>query len=191
MKSLYIVIARLRSFRSNPSEARLAQGMDCFFAMLIAMTLLACNMLKKVTTAVVTDKRSSSVEDERTLLANRLVQTNQHFLEWKLDSTSSNAVVMIWPKGKFTFSALQGFEGEAEKILLKSKVQTSGFGIRVKDSLVKQQDYLELEQKHKGKDQTQFKTNIKKETPAFWPILAVVLILTAGVIVYKYSTKLF
>ena len=59
--------------------------------------------------------------------------------------------MMLWPKGKFTFSIANGFEGEAEKILIKGK-QT-------------QQKLLKIKQEKK-QDSTAFKVNYtnKKES---------------------------
>ena len=194
LRSSDFVIARLRSFRNN-ARYWLRLGMDCFnllrtsqltMTITAMMLCLSCNLLKKVSTETVSDQNSSSVKDETKLSANHSAQTNQHFLEWRLDSTNANDMVMIWPKRKFTFSALHGFEGEAEKILLTSSVRRSGTTLSLKDSLVNENKQLHLEQQHKGKSQSQAKTSVKKETPAFWPIIAVVLIAVAGVFIYKF-----
>ena len=55
---------------------------------------------------------------------------------------------MLWPKGKFTFSLSNGFEGEAEKILIKGK-QT-------------QQKLLNMKQE-KTQDSAAFKVNYSNQ----------------------------
>jgi len=164
---------------------------DAAIFILVSMLLQGCGVFKKVTTDEVTDKQSSSILEQSKLNTSRMSQSSQNFFEWQLDSTNTSDVIMIWPKGRFTFSASHGFEGEAEKIFFKSDVQKSQLGIRVTDSLATEEEHLKLEQKLKIKDEAEVKTTTKKESPAFWPVIAAVLIGVTGMMICKFLIKVF
>ena len=65
-----------------------------------------------------------------------------------IDSSYADFTLMLWPKGKFKFTLANGFEGEAERIIVRGK-QT-------------QQKLLHVKQETK-RDSTVLKANYNKE----------------------------
>ena len=83
---------------------------------LAVVTLGACKLLKKDRLSL--KKLSQAEELKFVAQKTTLSQQNQLVL---IDSSHHDFTMMLWPKGKFTFSLTNGFEGEAEKILIKGK----------------------------------------------------------------------
>ena len=96
-------------------------------------------MLKKE--KLTTKKQSEKEELQINSQHHTLNQKSQLVL---IDSSQNDFTMMLWPKGRFTFSLTNGFEGEAEKILLNGK-QTK-------------QKIMNLKQETK-QDSTAFKAN--------------------------------
>lgn len=65
--------------------------------------LMACSLFKTTTKSSKTTYSDSTV------------------FRFYTDSSSYEEEVLIWPKGKFSYSPATGFFGEAEKLLLKEK----------------------------------------------------------------------
>ena len=83
---------------------------------LAVVTLTSCKLLKK---DKLTLKKLSQTEELRVVAQKTtLSQQNQLII---IDSSHNDYTMMLWPKGKFTFSLANGFEGEAEKILIRGK----------------------------------------------------------------------
>ena len=170
------------------NSARLVMTNGGYITLLLVM-LSSCNLFKKVHSETVRDQRNSKVLDEVQLTASRSMQTNQHFLEWRIDSMNKNDVAMIWPKGKFTFSALAGFEGEAERILIASSLSQSENALKTQDSLVSEENQIKTGWLHKSSDWSQSTIKTKTQSPAFWLTIAVFFILMTGLIIYKLLNK--
>ena len=107
---------------------------------LTAVSLTACKLLKKDKLSV--KKLSQTEELQVVAQKTSLTQQNQLVL---MDSSHNDFTMMLWPKGKFTFSLTNGFKGEAEKILIKGK-QTQQRILKVKaekreDSIVLKANY--------------------------------------------------
>lgn len=159
--------------------------MSCSLLLVFMLGQQACKLLKNVNTETEKQAQSSRSTSRVQLKQRNALSTDQHFLEWKLDSSSTSAVVQIWPKGKFKFSQEDGFEGEAERLILTSHSEKSERGLKAKDSLTRVENNLDLETlQHEVKKQEQTKT-AKTETPAFWLITGVAAMVIAGVFIYK------
>ena len=107
---------------------------------LAAATPTACKVLQKDRLSV--KKLSQTEELQFVAQKNTLSQQNQLIL---IDSNHNDFTIILWPKGKFKFSLPNGFEGEAEKILIKGK-QTQQKILKVKaekkqDSIVLKANY--------------------------------------------------
>lgn len=151
--------------------------------------LSGCNLLKKTASETLTGEHVIKSADELNLTAKHSLKSSKHFLEWRTDSLNKKDVVLIWPKGKFTFSTLNGFEGEAESIVMSSALNHSGSDLKMKDSLLSEKTHLKAGQLHKNENKSQSKSITKTQTPAFWPMIAVVFILMTGLIIYKLLKK--
>lgn len=82
----------------------------------ILLTFTSCGLLKKNKVALkkLTQQEYVQVEQEQTIFS----QQSQLML---IDSSRDDFTTMIWPKGKFKFSVAEGFEGEAEGLLIKAR----------------------------------------------------------------------
>ena len=170
------------------NSARLVMTNGGYITLLLVM-LSSCNLFKKVQSETITDQHNSKELDEVELKANYSRQANQHFLEWHIDSMNKNDVVMIWPKGKFTFSTLDGFNGEAERMVIASSLSQSENALKTQDSLVSEEHQIKTGWLHKSSDRSQSTTKTKTQSPAFWPTIVVFFILMTGLIIYKFLNK--
>ena len=83
---------------------------------LAVVTLTSCELLRKDKLSV---KKLSQTEELQGV-AQKTTRSEQNQLVL-IDSSHHDFTMMLWPKGKFTFSLANGFEGEAEKILIRGK----------------------------------------------------------------------
>ncbi len=148
--------------------------------------LQSCSLLKNTKTETEKNQQSAKSSDQRKLDASRKATTDQRVFEWKLDRSGNQSILQIWPKGQFSFSADKGFEGEAEKIQLISKSQKSGSVLKLKDSLANTTEQINKESALKAINQQQNTKTVKTETPAFWLIIGLVLMVLAGVLFYNH-----
>ena len=110
---------------------------------IVLLALAGCQLLKKdkLTLKTHSQKEELKLVEQR----NTLSQKNQLVL---IDSNHNDFAMMLWPKGKFKFSLTNGFEGEAEKVLIKDKHT--------------RKKVLNLKQE-KRRDSTQLKANYTNE----------------------------
>ncbi|MES2653375.1 MAG: hypothetical protein V4663_16665 [Bacteroidota bacterium] len=83
---------------------------------LVALSLLGCHILQK--DKLTLKKLSQKEELQFAVQRNTLSLQSQLVL---IDSSYNDFTVLLYPKGKFAFSIANGFEGEADKILIKGK----------------------------------------------------------------------
>ena len=83
---------------------------------LAVVTVTSCELLRKDKLSV----KNLSEKQELQGVAQKTMRSEQNQLVL-IDSSHHDFTMMLWPKGKFTFSLTNGFEGEAEKILIKGK----------------------------------------------------------------------
>ena len=83
---------------------------------LAALTLTSCQLLQK---EKLTSKHKSQKEALQFVGQRNVLNTQSQLV--LIDSSHNDFTMMLWPKGKFTFSVANGFEGEAERILIKGK----------------------------------------------------------------------
>jgi len=100
-----------------------------------------------------------------------------------------NDAIMIWPKGKFSFSIKNGFEGEAEKIILKSSLIGSNVHLTVKDSLVHAKEQRNAGLLYKSIEQMKAKASVNSKRPSFLILLIVAIIIAIAFLLYRYLSK--
>jgi hypothetical protein len=83
---------------------------------LTVVTLAACQLLKK---DKLTLKRLSQQEELQVTEQRNIVSEQSQLL--LIDSSRHDYTMMLWPKGNFKFTVNNGFEGEAEKVILIGK----------------------------------------------------------------------
>jgi len=90
---------------------------------------MGCGLWKTTETSV--DKRATSVTDQTNIKVREERVTEERFndMKFKADSSEDFYSVFVWPKGKFSYSSEQGFEGEAEHLLI------TGYGKNVQKTL--------------------------------------------------------
>ncbi len=154
------------------------------FAMVLSL-LQSCSLLRSAKAETEKNQQSTASSNQRKLDATRILNTNQRVFEWKLDSTNTQSILQIWPKGQFTFSPVTGFKGEAEKIQLVSGTQRSAAALNLKDSLANTTEQLNTETAYKATNQQQHTNTVKTETPSFWLITGLAVLAFAGTIIYK------
>jgi beta-lactamase superfamily II metal-dependent hydrolase len=86
------------------------------YTVLAVATLTSCQLLKKEKLTLKTkwQKEELKIAAQKTTFS----QKNELVL---IDSSQNDFTMMLWPKGKFTFSLTNGFEGEAERVIIKGK----------------------------------------------------------------------
>ena len=82
----------------------------------VVVTLTACQLLRKDKLSV----KKLSEKQELQGVAQKTTHSEQNQLVL-IDSSHHDFTMVLWPKGKFTFSLINGFEGEAEKIFIRGK----------------------------------------------------------------------
>ncbi len=80
------------------------------------LTLTSCQLLKK---DKLTLKKLNQKEEFRVTEQRNIVDQQSRFV--LIDSANQDYTTMLWPKGRFKFTVTNGFEGEAEKILIMGK----------------------------------------------------------------------
>lgn len=144
----------------------------------IIAVLYSCQLLKREKLS--TKDQSEKLAFQTDLQLHTLSQQNQLLV---IDSSRSDFTVWLWPKGSFTFSPAKGFEGEAEKIVVKGKqAHQKIFSIRnelKKDSTAIKANYNRLKQQS---------TTIEKTKLTFahsWAWYLLIPIVFLGYLAYK------
>jgi hypothetical protein len=83
---------------------------------LAVVILASCHLFEKQKLSI----KKQLEKEQLQLDAQRTTVTEQSQLIL-IDSSQNDYTLMLWPKGKFTFSPINGFEGEAEKVIIKGK----------------------------------------------------------------------
>ena len=90
--------------------------MKLIFTIILILSLASCQLLKKdkLTLKRLNQMEELQVSEQR----NTLSQQSQLVI---IDSNHQDYTMTLWPKGQFKFTVANGFEGEAEKVLIKGK----------------------------------------------------------------------
>lgn len=90
--------------------------MKTYIILLLTLALQSCSILKKNKQSF----KKLTYKEQLQLLEQRNIKSQQSQMVL-IDSNHNDFTMLLWPKGKFTFSVANGFEGEAEKILIREK----------------------------------------------------------------------
>ena len=82
---------------------------------------MGCSLLKTTETSV--NKASASASDQKNVKLNeeQIAQESFNSVKFTADSSEDFYRIFVWPKGKFSYSAEHGFEGEAEHLLITGR----------------------------------------------------------------------
>jgi hypothetical protein len=110
-----------------------------FFGLLIIAS--ACNLLKNSGSSNVSSTELNAMQNTVSASEQKDCLSKSGQLEFTVADDSSTYTVQIWPKGVLTYSAENGFSGEAERMIMNEK--------RSKSSKIMRQQ--QLEEHDKGK----------------------------------------
>jgi len=144
---------------------------------LLTLSISSCALLNKQKLGVKTKSEKERVQIESLQTSER--QKKQLFV---MDSSHNDFTILIWPKGTFKFSAAQGFEGEAEKLVMRGKhtqQQTLSITNEIKkDSAALSANYIRT----KNSSQTLKKDKVSMGYSWSW----IIGILILGIAVWAY-----
>ncbi len=145
---------------------------------LMVLTLMSCHILKKdkQTLRKLQQQEHVHIDARRQLLhtQNQLLIT---------DSSHNDYTMVLWPKGNFKLSIANGFEGEAEKILLKGNVTKQKF-IALKNEVKRDSSLLKANYSNETERITERQKN-KLSTGYQWGWVLVLLMLLIVVWLYR------
>ncbi|MCX2483747.1 hypothetical protein [Pedobacter sp. MR2016-24] len=94
-----------------------------WIVMSIAIGIYGCSLLKRNSS----QSSSAAYRDEEQTELHELTEKDSTSalltMHYERDSLQEAYTVQLWPKGRFSFSAADGFEGEAERILITGSRQ--------------------------------------------------------------------
>ena len=162
---------------------------NCMMALFI--TLHGCGVINKTDKKTEQSKSSSNHSEQTTTTLEDESAGKSLQMFFEKDDVQSAYAVQLWPKGAFKFSAENGFEGEAEQIIISGLIK-------------EQRNHTELaqnEQQYKGKQETiaekrtQEKDTSKQESRETksdfgWVIFGILLFIIFCVVFYcKFFIK--
>ena len=145
---------------------------------LVLMALTSCHILSKQKQTL----QKISHKEQMQLAEQRITKSQQSQL-LLVDSSHNDFTMLLWPKGKFTFSVANGFEGEAEKILIKGK-QVSKKVLNLNEETKKDSILLEANYSNQSKSIAMVQKN-KFRVGYSWTWLLIVPILWMSYRLYK------
>lgn len=151
--------------------------------MACSMLLSACGSLKSKKTLQTENLQSNSQYQEDTNLQSWAKENTL-----LLDTSNSEYVVQITPVGKFRYSAENGFEGVAEKVVVSGKVG--------KRKILQQQKQADqqLQQQKRRLESTQVKKklqHIDKSRKPRWAAMCIGLVVALGLACWLIRKRLF
>jgi hypothetical protein len=115
-------------------------------------------------------------------------------LTLKRDTLNNSYTVQIWPKGKFSYNAAVGFEGDAEKILITGTVKQGKQSLSTnslkesRDTLVKRESDLQM-RSNTAKDTVALKKVVSWKAILGYALIAIVAI--ALLLIFGFIRKQF
>ena len=158
-------------------------------ALFLMLFLQACALFKN--TKKESQSESSTVEKEVAASSTLLLDSSVvEKLEWKNEETeAANQHIVIWPRGKFSFSPGRGFEGEADRIAIqgerwrKTASELEALS-QTQLALVRHEKLLE-----KARLEERKKQQLKTSKPPWSVYLVMVLALLLGLLAWLLKYK--
>lgn len=88
--------------------------------LVMLLLLYGCRWLKQTTKTTNTAQQELKLKTEVTDLTANEVETKALEMDVGTAANGAEYVLHLWPKGKFSFSAEKGFEGEADSLKMES-----------------------------------------------------------------------
>jgi len=88
----------------------------------IFLIMNSCGLMKKTEKKVNEFKYSSDHRQQTNAVTEKIDSSKTLRMFFEKDDVQSTYLVQLWPKGTFKFSADNGFEGEADRILISGQV---------------------------------------------------------------------
>lgn len=141
--------------------------------------LTSCGLLQHTTTTTTKDDQEFLSKADLSTAASRQWNLESQSLTFYTDSTQQNYAVQLWPKGQFTYSPLNGFVGEAEKVIVSGHVQGVKTGGGSTVSKADESSHMELKLKTVEEAKAQQTAVVKKTVPSAWWVFGCLMLLAA------------
>ena len=157
-----------------------------FHYLILLVTVTGCGMLRDTSKTAEADhqllQRSSDLKVES---AHEQIKKGSSVLLFS-DSSNQDYTLQVWPKGRFSYSASSGFEGEAEKVLVSGKLKQSGYGSVMSGLEETSKSQTKFSREKQSKMASGRKLTVSKKTVSLkWVIVGVVALLFAVFLFYK------
>ena len=139
--------------------------------LLLAVFYSSCGLLKNTKSNVERLRQESEYKSETKLVNYKDWSRTTGSLNLYSDSSLQTYAVRLWPKGSFTFSADQGFSGEADSVVILRSLKGGSTAAAVLN--IKEQDKgkVEIKAASTGKQSTDQKSKVKQQEASWiWVI---------------------
>lgn len=152
----------------------------------LSFTIHSCGLMKKTEK---TTEYSSAMLDSSShtkSISSQENNTNSLRMVFKKEDVQLAYQVQLWPKGKFTFSAEHGFEGEAERIVISGEAQQNTNLAELSTMQLQNKEQQQSEKQERKTQKEIEKKEIKSISTDFrWVIGGVVLLILVGIWLYR------
>lgn len=153
---------------------------------LLFLTMNSCGLMKK--TEKTLQESSAMLEISKHTKSNYAQENNSNsvYMVFEKDSVQQAYQVQLWPKGKFTFSAVNGFEGEAERILISGELQKKSNHLELSTSQQHNKEQQQMEMQVRKTQKEAEKIEKKSSSADFrWVIMGIILLVFGGIWLYR------
>jgi hypothetical protein len=158
--------------------------------LLLILSLSSCGIFRNSAARADKEHTESSISSSvNTSTRNESQAAGTAVLTFR-DSTSSDYLIQLWPKGVFTYSQDKGFAGEAERVLIRGKTQQSGSGNRLETHAAAASSSSNAVMEEKGKLVSDSKQTEKIKSVSWKTILPLLLLgLVSGWLIIRFIIK--
>jgi hypothetical protein len=161
-----------------------------FIIAVLPIVLGSCNLLKNTNSSLVSSGMETSAEQTTSAQLQKDWLSKSADLEFTVASDSANYSVQIWPKGAFTYSAENGFSGEAEWMTITGNRKSNSENLKQQNLEQRDQGKIALKKSSENKAVITEKEKTKSSKVSWKLILAgVVLLILAGWGLYRKFIK--
>jgi hypothetical protein len=153
---------------------------------LLSVAASGCSTMHDRLKTTEADHKMLNSSNEQKLAADSEYYSKSASLLLFNDSSDQDYTLQIWPKGKFTYSAANGFQGEAEKMLVSGKMKHASSGSKLSGADQHGKSSIQLLTKQKQKMASGHESTVKKKTISLkWMIAGVVSLVIIGFVLYQ------
>lgn len=145
---------------------------------IILMTVMysSCNLFKNTKSNVESVSLESEYKVESSLIDSRDWMRTTRSINLYSDSSLQTYAVTLWPIGSFSFSADQGFSGEADSVVILGSLKGGSTSALTLNTIEQDKGKVEVEATTTSKQQLNQKSKVK-EQKASWIWVAGILAL--------------